>query len=143
MVRSWDDDKLQLHLDDPFSITTQKKPITLGRKTSYAFGGMGSPIKLKAFEINGNKRAQMNRENARKVMSEKLLSMGRLQDIIDEIDDDGNGDVSFVEFASWLDKQGLSMMHQDSKDLMAQIDTNGDGILQLDELEAFLKADQL
>ena len=59
------------------------------------------------------------------------------------MDEDGDGTIDFDEFRRYLDRQGMSVLHQDSTDLMSTIDTNGDGVLQPDEVEAFLTMDHL
>lgn len=62
-----------------------------------------------------------------------------LKEIFDEFDEDGNGYVTLVEFRNAIRKLGLGITSREIDQLMARIDTNGDGKIDYYEFSSKFK----
>lgn len=125
-------------ISDPFAIDSGGKAYSPGRRTSYALG-MGH--NHKTHQTSTQARFFRNREKLQFMLNQRLQEDGGLERVYKEMDQDGSETVTFGEFTKWLDSQGLSILHQDGRALLRSIDTNGDGVLQFEELKQFLEGD--
>ena len=123
----------------------------LGRRTSLALGHSYSSLGRSQRLME---RKEMKRQKLREAMVERIKSgkglnaaAGQLaggdgiEKLFNIMDIDRSGSISFKEFKKTIDKLGFSLMHQDGKDLMEQIDTDGSGDISLSELRQFLEGD--
>jgi Ca2+-binding EF-hand superfamily protein len=114
-----------------------KQQLPKTRRTSYA---LGYDLQYHSSFTAIRSRQRDNRNALRNLLAVRLSHGGNLRKIFAELDADGSGGVDASEFRSWLDKQGLSLLHQDGKALLESMDTSGDGMLSYSELEAFVTA---
>jgi len=115
------------------------------RKTSAALG-FDAMHDIKSGRLDA--RVQENRNHHRKEVKDRLLSDLKAfwkkcgpEIIEDPMTGQKFAAISFRMFKRVLDQEGLSIVHQDSHDLMRKIDTDGDGKISFEELEALLRAD--
>ena len=72
---------------------------------------------------------------------ERKHGIETLEDVFDMFDpQDGTGGLNVYRFNKFLEKVGVDLDLKDTKMLMRQIDLNGDGLIQKDEMRAFFKA---
>lgn len=88
------------------------------------------------------RRKIIKREEVRKRIAEEMMSQGTARALFDNMDTDNSGDVDIGELKAKLTAMGLSVMHQDADDLLAEMDTDGNGKITFDEFEMFMKSDQ-
>jgi Ca2+-binding EF-hand superfamily protein len=78
---------------------------------------------------------------------EKLLrtmaSSGGIKQLFAKLDTDHSGTISLRELRSSLNREGMHGIASDIKSCMDVIDSNGDGQISFNELNAFLREDQL
>jgi len=115
------------------------KAVTACRRTSFAMG----------YEANHDRiqtelalRSLDNRNKLRKTLKEKIEREG-FNTFWTQCQPDATGEISFRRLKRVLDRWGLSVVHQDSGELMNSIDTNGNGVISEEELKTFLHADPL
>lgn len=94
-------------------------------------------------EVASEKKAIVAAERVRRAMAQQLVGEGQLRDLYNQIDENGDGQVQFIELKNALHRMGLSMLVADASDVMRQMDTNNDGKISYDEFEAFLQHDQM
>ena len=119
---------------DPYLVLANRQPMNHGRRTSFA---LGLGIHQKIHELALDRRTAVNRERFRTLFSSRKLGQ-RVEDIFAEMDYDKNGTVSVAEFRKWCDKNGLSILHQDARQMIDLVDEDGNGSLSLGELRAIL-----
>jgi len=115
------------------------KQVTQCRRTSFA---MGHEVNHHRIQTELALRSLDNRNKLRKTLKEKIDTEG-FSNFWSQCKPDNNGEISFRRLKRVLDRWGLSVVHQDSSELMKSIDTNGNGSISEDELKTFLTADPL
>lgn len=132
------------------------KPMSMGRKTSAAFG---EQHQWRSRDIDAHATRQSRRFEVRAKLTKQLQGKGEagLRKMWRELcryknhmmmdgssDDDGEYDsdgedsgldeekVPFLAFKRWLNHKGMSVMHEDAAALMKQLDTDEDGLLSYD-----------
>ena len=58
------------------------------------------------------------------------------RDLFDKLDVDGSGGISIEELSEGLEKQGYNVTPMEVEQLMARLDLNADGNIQIDEFAA-------
>lgn len=128
-------------LQSQFGFYNNGKRIQPTRRTSWALGPGGQRSTTVAENLI---KLDRKREALRKKMVMRLEEQhGDSDALFDQLDGDKDGKLSLKEFRIALDKMGMALLHQDSRSLMASIDTNGDGYIDKSELKNYLAADQL
>lgn len=115
------------------------KPASKGRRTSFA---MGLDMNHDRIQHELALRSLDNRNKLRKALKEKIEKEG-FDKFWSQCAPDPGGEISFRRLKRVLDRWGLSVVHQDSAELMKSIDTNQNGQISEDELKTFLHADPL
>ena len=108
--------------------------MTAVRRTSFALGGT-TRITMMAGENDAHFLA--NRENLRQKLQDELIG-GGLSALFARLDPKRTGEITYAQFTSACDQNGWSVMHQDAKGLMKQIDTNKNGKISYQELKKFV-----
>lgn len=82
------------------------------------------------------------RERARELWRDRVLETpGGLQDLFDEIDADGSGEITYKELLRYFQLQGLTMLVEDGKATFDNLDQDGSNTVDFDEFETWITQD--
>ena len=99
---------------------------------------LGEALKDLFDKIDTDGSGSLEREEVETLVGDlgKELTKDRLDEVMDELDVDGDGQVSFVEFKEWWDSQQFQSEEDrdvELSDLFEQVDTDGSGEIDWDE----------
>lgn len=98
----------------------------------------------RAFDVAPTKQTdfiEKLKQDRRQLVREKFWACGkseeRIQKLYNELDEDGDGLVSYKEFSRGMGRLGLGFLVEDGKHLFSQIDVDNSGSLDFKETKQF------